>query len=569
MQTQRKPSRLRAALLVLFLSTCTGLALPHALDAQAVTGVGDDATTLKKGELRISVTSLWKSWSERYGQGTPGRPNGTVEPLGVDFNLDTIGVGQLENLGPVQSSIRSLAGIPGFTASLGTSIVQIHDDVLSNPLSMEFGVTNRIMLTAKASYVSATSNVNFLMNPTGFEPTLGFNPTVFVPAVISSDAAFFAQFDSASAQLSRSIAACNAAPSTTGCAAIEANPAAARALITNANSFASGMAQVYGGRGGAMGYLFVPIEGTAAQTAIEAKVAAYKAMYAALGNGAITGTGPIGAQAPLTATDMQTVLTDPTFGVNAKPLATTTTYGLGDVEFGLKVNIFDSFHGNDSTRLAPKGFNLRQSFGGTYHLGVGTLPSPADLTAIGTGDHESSIQARSYTDLFFGPHFWASVVVGYTAEMADQVTLRIPDSPTQVILASYRQETVQRQVGNTIDFQLNPRWVLNDYISLGAQYYYRHKAADVYTGTFSVTDLAGNQATLNAAVLGMYTEMSESRFGVGATYSTVAFVRKHKSGLPFDISYFHSETTLGSLGRVPKLSVDQVTVRVYQRLFGR
>lgn len=53
------------------------------------------------------------------------------------------------------------------------------------------------------------------------------------------------------------------------------------------------------------------------------------------------------------------------------------------------------------------------------------------------------------------------------------------------------------------------------------------------------------------------------------TYSTVANVEKHKSGVPFDISYFHYETTLGALGRVPKISVDQVTLRVYQRIFGR
>ena len=66
----------------------------------------------------------------------------------------------------------------------------------------------------------------------------------------------------------------------------------------------------------------------------------------------------------------------------------------------------------------------------------------------------------------------------------------------------------------------------------------------------------------------MYTEASESRMGIGATYSTVAYVNRHKSGLAFDVSYFHYETTLGSLGRVPKISVDQVTVRVYQRIFG-
>ncbi|HEV8409739.1 MAG TPA: hypothetical protein VGQ30_04475, partial [Gemmatimonadaceae bacterium] len=523
-------SQLRTALL---LAALAGAALlPSTLFAQAVTGVGDDATMPKRGELRFSVLSVWNAWSERYGQGTAGRPNGSVEPLGVNFNLDTIGIAQIENLSAEQSAIRTLSGLPNFTSSLGTSRVQLHDNILSTPLSLELGLTNRISVSVMVPFVTATSNVDFTMNPTGHEATLGFNPTLIAPAasaVLASDAAFFAQFDSASSQLFRAITACNAAPSTAGCAPINANPAAARALITDANNFTVRLAAVYGGRGGTTGNVFVPIAGTAAQTAIEAKIAAYKAMYAAYGTTGITSTGPVAAQAPLTATDMQNVFTNAAYGISAKPLATTIMRGLGDVEFGLKVNVLDPFHGSDSARFSPKGFNWRQSFGGIYRLGTGTLPSPADFTAIGTGDHQSSIQVKSFTDLLYGPHFWVSVVASYTSQMADQLAMRIPDSPSQVILASYRQETVNRRLGNTVDIQVTPRWNFNDYISLAGQYYYRHKAADVYSGTFDVFDLNQNKLTLDASVLGMFTEASESRFGVGATYSTVGYVTRHKS----------------------------------------
>jgi hypothetical protein len=559
-------SRLRAALLVVIGAF---LLPPATVRAQAVTGVGDDATTLKRGELRIGVGSTWKSWYERYGQGTAGRPNGSVEPIGVDFSHDTIGVAQFENLAPVQSSIRALAGMPGFVASLGTSLVQVRDNTLSSPLSLEMGITNRVSLSVMVPFVTATSNVNFVMNPTGFEPTLGFNPTRFAPAASVADASFLAQFDSASAQLARSIALCAVTPSASGCAPINANPGGARALMTSANSFASGLAQVYGGRGGVAGALFVPIAGTAAQAAIEAKVAAFRAMYAVYGANAITAAGPVAAQAPLTAADMQTVFTDSLFGVNGKPLATSVTRGFGNVEVGMKINLFDSFHGSDSARWKPKGFKWRQSIGGIYRLGTGKQPAPGEFTAIAAGDHQRSIQFRSFTDLLYGPHFWISLVGSYTSQMADQLALRIPESPTQVILASYRQETVQRKIGDVIDIQVNPRWQLNEYLAIAGQYYYRRKSADAYTGTFQATDLAGTPVTLDASVLGLYSESREHRLGVGVTYSTVVTVAKHKSGLPLDISYFHFETTLGSLGRVPKISVDQVTMRVYQRLWGR
>ena len=361
-------SRLRAALLVRLLLVAATLLLPHTLLAQAVTGVGDDATMPRGGELRFSILSVWKSWYERYGQGTPGRPNGSVEPLGVDFNFDTIGVGQLENLAPIQTSIRSLSGMPGFTASLGTSQVQVRDNVLSNPLALEMGLTNHLSLSVMVPFVTATSNVNFVMNPTGFEPTLGFNPTLIAPSAVATNASFLAQFDSASSQLIHAIALCGATPTRQRLRGNKRKPAGARALVTSANSFASGLAQVYGGRGGATGFLFVPIAGTAAQTAIDAKVSAFRAMYAGYGNTAITGTGPIAAQAPLTATDMQTVFTDSLFGVNAKPLATSVTR---------RDRRHRSRHEAEHLRFVPRqrqrafraeGLNFRQSFGGIYRF---------------------------------------------------------------------------------------------------------------------------------------------------------------------------------------------------------
>ena len=563
---KKKTSRLRAASLLLAAAL---ILLPPTLAAQAVTGVGDDALMPRKGELRFSMRSIWKSWNERYGQGTSGRPNGSVEPLGVDFNLDTIGAPQLENLAPVQSGVRALAGMPAFTASLGTSRMRLRDNVLATPLSIELGVTSRISLKVTVPFVTATSNVSFGMNPTGHEATLGFNPTRIGSGVIAADAGFLSQFDSAAAQLGRSLSLCAGTPGAAGCAPINANAAGARALIASAGTFAAGLAKLYGGPGGAGGSLFVPIAGTVAQAAIEAKIAAYRAMYAAFGTTAISGTGPIAAQAPLTAADMQRVLTDSAFGVNGQALATSVARGIGNIDIGLKVNVFDSFRGSDSARLAPTGFKWRQSLGGNVRLGASSIPFAGDLTGAGVGDHQRDIALRSFTDFIYGRHFWLSLAASYTVQMADQVTLRIPDSPAQVILASYREQTVQRNLGDLFELQLNPRWILNDYISLSGQYYYRRKYSDQYTGRFTATNLVGETASLDASVLGLYTEAREHRFGIGATYSTVATVAKHRAGLSFDISYFHYETTLGSLGRVPKISVDQVTLRIYQRLFGR
>lgn len=62
--------------------------------AQRVLGVGDDALTLPRGVFRFRTLGQWTSFNERYGKDTPGRPDGSLEPLGIDFTLDTVGVRQ-------------------------------------------------------------------------------------------------------------------------------------------------------------------------------------------------------------------------------------------------------------------------------------------------------------------------------------------------------------------------------------------------------------------------------------------------------------------------------------------
>jgi hypothetical protein len=63
-------------------------------------------------------------------------------------------------------------------------------------------------------------------------------------------------------------------------------------------------------------------------------------------------------------------------------------------------------------------------------------------------------------------------------------------------------------------------------------------------------------------------EGSEQRLGLGITYSTVAPYARRRGNLPLEISFGHFETIAGSGGAVPRMSIDQLQVRVYFQLFG-
>jgi hypothetical protein len=561
-----KPSRLRP--LVLSLALAAGAAW-HPAAAQPSLGAFEDATVLPFGTLRTGWRSQWMRVYDRYGVNTPGRTTGMLEPLGVDLTFDALTGAQYAPLTPIQTSVRALAGLPEFTASLGRVSTAQRNNQLVTPWSLEFGVTSRVTIGAMIPLVSAVSDVDLRVNTNTHLATVGFNPTRATAAVISANGALLTQFDAAASALTARLASCAATPSGPGCAALNANAAQAHALIQDATAFATGLGTLYGGRAGSGGAPFVPLVGSTAQSAIEARVAALKTQYAAFGSTGITASAPLGAQAPFTVGDLNTLLTDSTFGIRARAIESRVLHGTGDAEFTLKVNLIDGIGRARYARLLPpKGLHVRQSFGALYRLGSGTLDLADDFVDQGSGDHQTDIGVQSFTDLVWGDKWWMSVIARYTAQLADTRAMRIA-TPGTPFPAAYTEQRVSRDLGDVIEFELNPRYTVNQYVSLAAHYRYRSKSADQYTGSFSTTDLLGKAVTLDASVLDAETAQQEHRFGWGISYSSLSAVSRNKAKWPFEISYVHYETTRGSGGTVPKTNADQVMIRAYTRLFGR
>src|SRR6478672_6276570 len=111
----------RSARLILAASALF-LASAGSAGAQRVLGPGDDAAVLPAGVFRFRILDQWTSFDQRYGKDTPGHANGALEPLGVDFTLDTIGVVQFPNLANLQGGLRSLTGMPALGLSLGNTV---------------------------------------------------------------------------------------------------------------------------------------------------------------------------------------------------------------------------------------------------------------------------------------------------------------------------------------------------------------------------------------------------------------------------------------------------------------
>jgi hypothetical protein len=553
----RRSARLFLAASTLLLAS----AAPAA--AQRVLGPGDDAAVLPTGVFRLRILDQWTSFDQRYGKDTPGRPNGALEPLGVDFTLDTIGVVQFPNVANLQAGIRSLTGMPNFGLSLGNTVVKLRDRVTAIPFVFEFGLSKKFSLGIQVPYVMTHSSAFFDVNTAGNNGNVGFNPALAVTAALAQDTSIVNQFGRAAATLSASLAACQG-QTIPQCTALNANRTTANSLIASSTAFAGGISQIY------TTSPFVPIANTEAQLAIDARVAAFKSLYASFGVTSITGTGPFAAQNRLSVTDAQKILTQPAFGIVAAPLETVNRSHLGDIDIGGKFSLIDSFDGVTEKRLSPEGLNMRLAVGGIVRLPTGQIESADNFIDIGTGRKAFAVEGRIFTDVFAGRHFWQSFIVRYNHPLADKETMRIIDLPNLELAPLYRRQVVNRALGNTLEFETNPRWVLNDFFSVGGQYIYRHKSQDSYTGTFTIPAATTGYAdvTINAATLNLETETTESRFGGGISFSNIYAFEQGKAKIPFEVTFLHQQTTKGSGGNQPKFFTDQIQLRLYARIFG-
>ncbi|MGH7650444.1 MAG: hypothetical protein ACREMS_01245 [Gemmatimonadaceae bacterium] len=549
----------------LALASISTLSAP--LPAQRVLGVGDDASVVPRGTIRVQVAGDWTSFNERYGSATTGRPNGGLEPLGIDFTLDTLGVRQFPSLAGLQATLQQVIGDPNWNASLGNTRLNLRDRINSFPLLLEAGLTSRITIAVQVPYVTTQSGAFFTLNTRGIEGNLGFNPALANTAAAAQNAAMFSQFTASADALDQDLRDCAANPGGAGCSQLNAQRAAAQSLVDNSRTFAGGVNGIYATSA------FVPVVGTDAQLAIQARVAAFKALYAqfaGLGVPQISSGGPFASQNRLTALDAQTILSDTAYGFSAAPLTTTGHSHFGDIDIGGKISVFDSFHGKTRARMSPHGLNFRTSIGGVYRIPTGQIESPDNFIDIGTGRGAKAVEGRWFSDLLIGGRFWQSFVLRVNKPFADDQEMRITDLPNEELAPLYRRQMVHRALGTTTEFETTPRLVVNDFFSISGQYVYRHKTQDHYTGTFTIpAAVTGfSDLTIDASTLGLDTETREQRAGGGVTYSNLYAVDQGTAQLPFEVSYLHWQTVKGSGGNQPKFFTDQIVLRLYMRLFG-
>ena len=515
---------------------------PHRSGAQATTNPQVDASVLPRGIAAVRIATSWTRYDELFGAGTSS--TGGLRNLAFSLATDSLTTTLAPQLTTSENAIRTLSGAPSFRLTAGKLVAAANSRVVTAPLILEYGLTRRFTLGVVVPLVETRSTVYAQLNPALGAANVGPNPGSLNTTVRAAEAALVASFRGAATALSQRLTQCQTAP-TPDCSSLLAQQAAAQDLIQSTGVTANAIEALYGTDAAHPGQQFVPLAGSTAETAIEARIAGLITQYQSLLPSATINGNVAGAGGPGARFDMQQMLAN----VGRDSLQVIDRSSIGDVSVGATLQLLDTFH--DSTTTGPQ---ARLAVHGGFRFGTGEPANRNKILDIGTGYGQSGIELGAAGDAIFGRRLSGSVIASYTAQLGTVTVARVPTG-ANLLLPLTVPVPGTYSAGNVTSLTIIPRWRLAGDFVLDGRYSLTNIGADQYTSVANVgTGVLGNGAATTHAV------------GFGFSYSTVGIGNPTPRALPYEVSFSHLETIAASGGPTPKTFRDQVTLRVF---FGR
>lgn len=460
--------------------------------------------------LRFHAASAWTRYDARFAA------NG-IAPLGALFTSDSLGVREIPRLAVAESLVAEATNAP-FRLTMGRSRLDAtaREEVI--PLSMEYGVTNRLSVSVMMPVVRKRVAVQFRVDTAGgFGANVGPNQHRTNSGAAQNNATVQAQFAGAAQQLQERLTSCQGNPSGPGCAALLAREAEALALIAASQAFAMQLEMIYGSLASS-GQPFVPTAQSDAQLAIETRIAAFNAQYRDLlsATADLLSALPVAAGGPAGVADLNRYFADE--GLR-DTVAMQERVGIGDVEVGVK------FVALQRARPDTGGFGIQLALASVLRLATGSDESPSEVMDMRLSPGTERLDTRAMFDASFG-RFGVLAAARYETVLtsADVDNPSIPRPP---------EPLTDKHV---TEISVAPRWHLSAPLSFHAAWSLR--SADV-TG-------------------------SDQLVGGGVSFSGFSSTRAGRTP-PIEMRFTHLEVITGAAGR-PRFFRDQIEMRIYYRL---
>jgi hypothetical protein len=477
------------------------------------------------GVVRFEVDGAFDSWDKRFRDGDK---EGYAADLSGPLDSDLLPI-----LAPYDAIVQRVTGLGGFRLNLGALATDAQADVGTAVLGLTLGVTRSIAVFGRLPLGRARVQTDLGLDAAG--ANAGLNPGT------AAQDPFFAQFDAALGTLEAQIAA----------GAYDGDPARralADATLAQGDALFGDLFMLLGDPGTASP--FIPTSGSDAGTALAARIATLQAtLDTDLGVGGFS-TGPTLPATPVTADDVESVISDPLGPIGLQTGESQVTFR-GDAEAGGAVTIADRWD-----RGGRRG-GFRAAAEGLVRFPTGVRARTDRLLAVGTGDGQTDVELRGVVDLGTG-NVGVRLEGGYNRQLAGDVLERVA-APSQPFPARSLLASVRLDPGDVTTLAVRPFFRLARTFAFIGSLERWSKGMDAVEYRSEADAIPG----VDASVLAQDTDASATLVSFGVSYSNPGALRPGGTGLPVDAGWTYERIVSASGGIVPDTHRIRARLRLY------
>jgi hypothetical protein len=478
------------------------------------------------GAVRLEADGSFETWDTQW-------LDGEKEPLGTDVGSPALGTDLLPFLASPETVIQRVTGLTGFRLNLGALATDAEVERGTGMFGASLGLTRAITIFGRMPLVQTRVQHHSTLDPAG--ANAGANPGS------AQQQEFFTQFDAALTTLDARIAAGDYAGD-------PARQALAQGTLASGTSLRDDLLALLSDPETASP--FVPLAGSDAGVAIDARVAALQATLGTdLGVSGFTATPALPTD-PLTAAAFESTISDPTGAVGMSTDESLVRFR-GDAEAGLALTLVDGWDKGE------KRGGFRVAVDGLVRFPTGRRGRTDRLLALGTGEGQTDVEAGATVDL--GGGRWGLRLEGrFNRQLAADIVDRVAP-PSQPYPAGDLLAFLRFDPGDETIFAARPFFRLAPSLAIIGSAERWHHGSDSYEYRSEADAIPG----VDAAVLGDESDASATLLGFGLTYSNPGRLRNGGRGMPVDAAWSYERVIGASGGRVPNAHRIRARLRLY------
>ena len=501
--------------------------------------------------MRLGVATEYSAFSGRYGvpAADGGASTGLLE-LADGFS-GAAGARVFPALSVFEEAVRTATG-EAYSMSLGSLESVMEQSSATLRVSVDAGVLDWLTVGAMAPLVR--SETEFEMHfaaDSAAGPNAGFSPAVgggtSVASFLSALGGSIGAFDAYRART------CASGPESAACRD-------ATALAADSRRFHQAVSLMYGS-------MLAPLASSAAGAVLQARLEALAGAFRAANVRGVPSEVPLAA-APLSATDLQDLARNPVFGTGAGyPLsAWMSLWRLGDVELRANARVLEA--GGDEA-----GYRVTAGAGAMVRLPTGTPDDPANFVDMGSGDGQTDVELRAWTNGRWGSRLGLWTDLRYGLQLGS-ATVRHVFHPAFAMPPGRTQFELDWDPGDYVVAEAAPwyRPAAPLTVFAGMRYYRKGRDAFAYPAVPSVTDPSGapqptSETRPDPEVLAEAGVQSSSRIVVGFVYAQSPASGQGLFGQPLEVRTTYQRVTAGG-GGAPATSSLEVRFRIFVGIWG-